>query len=404
MAAVARDDDVAAGGAIAGAMDDNPLANIVVQDFNDNDAPKDEIDFDDGDNEANLGAKPKRGRGRPATRKKDDEMVLLRKELEDLKSENIRLADRLTTCTTELRQVEDDREMMKSMLAEKEQDYTELLDQLAKGGDDELAEKPSGIVFYDNLTESLIDELPGKFKWSHCKSQLTDVTVTKDLKQADVALIITGLDEINNGKGGSQTFTVMRKLMEDISKTTMVYCMCLPPSKLAPIQVDLFNHKLCNYDSDNSNINVIKVKTSGSRSQWLNDDGYPSSKCTRLYNGAINTMNVPTTIKTKAVTADADYDKVATCFVPVKAANIGKIIGKNGSVVKKITETFDVKVKFGRWAEPSKDNKNEFDEQICGALVIGKYIDASEAIEKIRSIERSYSDKTEEPSEKKRKF
>jgi hypothetical protein len=248
--------------------------------------------------EAPQGARPKRGRGRPAQKKKDEETAnilkdyhqmlqenqKLKTELDTLKGEKTQLTTRITSFSKELQCVEEDRDIIKSQLIEKEQDYQELLEQVSLQEDKaNKVAKPTGIAIVDDITEPLANKLPPKFNWTIQKHRACDITTTEEIMCADVLLFITGVEDIAEGKTGYQTFNTLKATIEKISETTMVFCMCLPPNKNLAVQIDLLNHKLCHLETDNPQIHIIKVRTTGARAAWLEEDGTtPSTKCNSI--------------------------------------------------------------------------------------------------------------------------
>jgi polyribonucleotide nucleotidyltransferase len=92
----------------------------------------------------------------------------------------------------------------------------------------------------------------------------------------------------------------------------------------------------------------------------------------QLYNEAvINEITIPTTLKTKTKSPSDLKEYETTSFCPVKQEHFGMIIGKKGNVIKKITDTFRVRISVGKWLEPSKENREDYDDHITGALVTG---------------------------------
>jgi hypothetical protein len=388
-----------------------PDADRIDQDAN---KDKDDIAIDDDMIDATLGAKPKRGRGRPPVQKKKDEDLAreiqlvtkenqqMKRDLEALRADNDRISGKLVSCSEDLRRVEKDYDIVRSQLSERETDYMELLEQVSLHEEKVNENMPSGIICVDGITERLVEHLPSKIQWRKEICTIDEVTSLEGVKDADVIVILCGVEEIANGSSGIQAFNILKKSVEALAPCGPVYICCLPPNRNSAVQVDLFNHKLANFEPASANIHVLKIKTYWARALWLEIDGVtPSQKCIKLYNEALKSEIVPpSAIKTKASTRTSPVNDFATTvFFPVKQDLMGLVIGKKGNVIKKITESCDVKITVGKWQE----GKDESEDYVSGILVSGKVSDVQEAIKCVTKVVAS-AGSTREPMEKKRKF
>ena len=357
-----------------------------------------EDNIDDGNTDE--APKPKRGRGRP---KKDEDpgkenynVNQMRKELDELKSENTRLEDLLRTFTSRNEDIERDLELTRASLAEKEQDYHDLLDQFSSHEENSVtsqSNKPMGIVFHDEITEQITTKLPSSIKWIKIKKNLSDIDDSDGVQEADIVLLLTGACEIT--RGGVSAFLLHQNLKQKLSKIgehCPVYATSLPPNNLARVQTDLFNHKLANMSGDGQRINLINIKFLGAKLDLVNFDGYtPNAKCIALFEKALQAISPPTSIKEKETKSKSSTHEEfnVTAVVPVKSELVGRIIGKGGSVIRRIIEECQVKISFGNWKERTSEAREEDPECFTGVMLKGQVSNVKRAIDRINEIIKS---------------
>ena len=341
--------------------------------------------------------RPKRGRGRP---KKDEETIRdiqlvnpLRKELEELKSENSKLEDLLKIYTERNEDIEKDLELTRNSLMEKEQDYLDLLDQFSCHEENNLdtqTSKPMGVVYFDEISEKLTNKLPSSIKWKCIKRNLSDIDETDQLefKEADVVVLLSGANEIANGVSACQLHQALKQKLSLIGEHCVVYSTSLPPNNKSRVQTDLYNHKFGNMSGDGQNINLIKLKFLGSKLDMVNFDGHtPSDKCVILYEKAFKQITPPASIKknTTGKTPDnADFN--VTAVLPIKSEHVGRIIGKGGNVIKRITVECEVRMSFGNWKERTSEAREDVPEAFTGVMIKGCAKNVKKAIDWVNEI------------------
>ena len=395
-------DDQNLGDFEAGANRDNVNANEAKNDPNVNDETEEGArpkrnraptigHVDDNPEDGNLDGvpKPKRGRGRP---KKDDDSqlnVAIRKELEDIRNENARLSELLRKCNSEKDEMEKDLDLTRSSLLEKEHDYAELLDQFSSHEENSAAQsaiKPNGIIFYDDITECCISKLKSSINWNKIKKGLLDISETDEIKSADVVVILTGASEIASDKSAFHLLQSLRRLLADVGEQTLIYLVTLPPNNNARVQVDLYNHKLCSMDGEN--LKVLKIKFLGSKLDLVSYNGYSlNSKCISLYDDALQSVIAPPSLKSKELPVEpmkSDFN--VTAVIPIKPELVGRIIGRNGSVIKKITSDYKVKMSFGNWREKSNENRDEDPESFTAVMIKGLAHNVNQATSMVNEI------------------
>ena len=345
--------------------------------------------------------KPKRGRGRP---KKDDDQQLLanneiknvnalRRELENLRSENSKLEDLLRIYTSRNEDIEKDLELTRASLLEKEQDYSDLLDQFSSHEETSaatLVKKPMGVVFFDDITEPLLGKLTSSIRWRNVKKCLSDIDETDEFKEADVVVLLTGACEISNGVSAFQLHQTLKEKMSMIAEHCIVYATSLPPNNKSRVQVDIYNHKFSNLTGDGHNINLVKVKFLGSKLDLVNFDGStPSNKCVTLYENAFKVITPLSTVKETTLKIEGNVDFNVTAVIPIKSELVGRIIGKGGSMIRKITDGCGVKMSFGNWRERTSEAREEDPEVFTGVMIKGQTRNVKRAIDWVEEIVKS---------------
>ena len=302
--------------------------------------------------------KPKRGRGRP---KKDEDtpreppnIMTMRRELEELRKENIKLSDRLELCLTEKSEMEHDLQLTRSSLMDKEQDYADLLDQFASHEEESsplAAAKPLGLVLFDDITEPIVNNLSKAINWTKTNRGLCDIVEHDDFQNMDVVLIATGSNEISQGTSAFHLHQTLKKAVMKISEHTLTYVVNIPPNNHARVQVDLYNHKMSNLDEISENVRILKIRFIGSKTDLVNFDGFtPNEKCLALYEESLVKLPPPKTLKIPGAVGGENIDFEVTAVVQIKPEMVGRIIGKGGAVIRRITDECKVKMSFGELA------------------------------------------------------
>ena len=270
--------------------------------------------------------KPKRGRGRP---KKDDEIgkeqqcvAAMRRELDELRSTNTKLSEKLAHCMSEKIEIEQDLELTRSSLSERDQDYADLLDQFSsheeKNTLDDTA-RPNGVVVYDEITQPITERLKKSINWTKVKKGLLDLNELDSLRNSDVVLIISGSKEIASGLSAFHLHQSLKKLLTDIGEHTLVYVTNIPPNSHARVQVDLYNHKMTNLSDINENVKIVKLRFLGAKTDLVNFDGHtPSEKCLELYDEVLQKIVPPKTLKTQSASSSVKSDIDVTTVIPIK--------------------------------------------------------------------------------------
>jgi hypothetical protein len=125
---------------------------------------------------------------------------------------------------------------------------------------------------------------------------------------------------------------------------------------------------------ESDNVHILKVKFLGSKLDLVGYNGFaPNSKCIALYDEIFKSISVPTSLKSKEISPDSAWqDFEITSVLPIKFETVGRIIGKNGVVIKRITSTCDVKMSFGNWREKTNEARDDETDSFFAVMIKGK--------------------------------
>ena len=306
----------------------------------------------------------------------DKEKEDMRAEIDNIKEEYVEQQLTADSLHSELKTV-------KEQLKEIEIERDELIEQMASSSlnttDSSIRAVAKGIVLFDSTTKpilSWIDQSNSAIMWSGEKTTLRNL-VKVDLdsfKCMDVALILTGADEIKEGANGLDVFGMATAAATQISKVCKVILVTLPPSRIrgATGNLALFNFKLSNkYEPPNENIQVIKIDYENSKKDALiNESDELTELCIKLTAAKINEVEAPKERKSDDRQIEQVEYKTAT-FMPIQQKDIGRIIGKAGNNISRLTKEFRVDITIGKWLEPKAGNKETFDEKTHAIIISG---------------------------------
>jgi hypothetical protein len=339
-----------------------------------------------GDDDAPAEKRKKRGRKPKAKpegdkiKKTDDDVASLMKQLEEAKAEQnalrqqskkleetleleIALRESLAKENSELRGLSEALEITKSKLHEVETGYGELLEQLACSEAEPNTLKkitPQGLILCDKVTRPIAMALNKNIiNWKIETTTLLKLTekVPETLKFADfdLVLVMVGSVDILEGSTGLKAYAAFKTLIEGICKHTKVACLELPPTNVRKMSghINLFNMKLATADIDCQH---LKLNLTSLKSSLLEDDGSSlKTSCVESISAMIDdSLTIPE--PKKKCREEEDKTFFTKVFVEIPKGNMGKVIGRQGNVIKAITDKHDVKIATGRWSEGRGDS------------------------------------------------
>ena len=168
-----------------------------------------------------------------------------------------------------------------------------------------------------------------------------------------------------------------------------IYIVSLPPNSNARVQIDLYNHKLHNLE--NENVKFLKVNFLGSKLDLVSYNGFtPSIKCVSLYEEIFQSISVPSSVKPKETPGSSvppSFD--VTAILPIKFDLVGRVIGKNGVVIKRITTSCNVRMSFGSWKEKNSDFREDEPDSYSAVMIKGHAGDVQKALSEVNNIIKS---------------
>ena len=127
-------------------------------------------------------------------------------------------SDKLRASASERDNFERDLELTPSSLLEKEQDYADLLEQFLcheENATSNVVEKPNGVIFYDEITEPCVSKLKATIAWNKVKKNLGDIDESDNIKNIDLAVILTGASEISFGVSAFHLHQTLKRILSD---------------------------------------------------------------------------------------------------------------------------------------------------------------------------------------------
>ena len=347
-------------------------------------------------------AKPKR-RGRPRKNPpaKDDTdangIGQLRNEIAQLRKENTSLKDNL-------RKTEKNLENTESLLAERDEDYNQLLSELSDDSANNSGQSsalPNGLVIYDDICELIANKaMRSGVKWEQMKLNLSALD-GDSYEQFDIVVLLTGATDIAGGKSATSLFGTLKEILKKVSLSTTIYCLSLPQNNVNSTQISLFNHRLSTLKMEN--LHVLKVSCNALRCDLVEEDDItPSPLCIDAYYSVIKEINIPSSPKPQtARAAESPVDFKVSAVMQIKRDVIGKVIGRGGNVIKKISDSNDVKMTIGKWCEQDRENRSDLNVLFDAVLIVGNSKNVKKAMEMVNDVLAEHRD---EPVEKKKRF
>ena len=301
----------------------------------------------------------------------------LQQDVCDLNSKNTDLKELNESTFKEL-------DELKTLYCESESEKIELMEQLTN--DEEIkVEKPQGLFVYDQITKNLCQQLPKSVEWvDKLCVNLSDMDPREIVQRSetlDIVLFSVGACEIRQGSKGLEVFGKFNRIVTELIKVTSVVATNLPPTvkKGNASQVSLFNFKLAKVQSGYQLINSDFNRMS------LDENDNVTDKALRSLAEQIDKeIKLPTAIKSRASPTDEGYE--TQVVLEIQQKDIGKVIGKSGFTIAKLTNDHKVQMSIGKWCEPKKERRDELAEIMDAVLIKGNSQKVQEAIKSIQTI------------------
>ena len=306
----------------------------------------------------------------------------LQKEIEELKDVQANTLSDLDMCQRKLEDSETER--------------MEMIEQLAADNSLNSSTKPKakGTVLCDEAMKPVLKHLQeDKIEWYFDEVDLKQLKGAKEaidkLSKTDIILFLTGSTDIRQGMKGHDAFNILHKVAQELS-TTVVICPIAPSHiKGTSVQVSLLNYKIDKMELKDTQ--VINIPLTGlTKKDIIDENDNLTPKAIECYANSINSQIREPTIKPPTgacanITETESPQKMQAVY-EVQHSQIGKVIGKSGGMINRISRDFNVTLNIGKWSEPKKDNRDEFDDVMQAVLITGLSNDVKKAIKFIENL------------------
>ena len=144
---------------------------------------------------------------------------------------------------------------------------------------------------------------------------------------------------------------------------------------------------MANLSDINENVKIVKLRFLGAKTDLVNFDGHtPSEKCIELYDEVLQKIAAPKTLKTQSASSSTKSDIDVTTVIPIKQEMVGRIIGKGGSVIKRLTDDYNVKMSFGQWKEKANEAREVEPKMFTAVMIRGLISNVERVIPVIKDI------------------
>ena len=230
-------------------------------------------------------------------------------------------------------------------------------------------------------------------KWLDSASKLADSDITSVLGAFDKAVILIGTQDLI--KGTPKLFNKLKTAAQNLQGIIPLAIVQVPPTLVEgkTLDLDVYNYSIGALQLENTQIICMSEKiTHTPKQHMLNYDGYTLTENGGKLMAELIAQKItipapkptaPQTTNDCECKGDLMNEKVSI-FTEVPPAAIGAVIGKNGVIVKKITEDMSVVITVGKFTENKKSGAyKDSDKAVSGALITGMLKNAYSAKRKI---------------------
>lgn len=315
---------------------------------------------------------------RQAVADKSDELDNLQAEAAKAHRKSKELINELQLSNQELLNVvsskEDELAKLKQLLDERDNDVTELLEQVASHDtqDVSLKPEPKGLCIVDEISEVLFNGLPSGVTWSCNKCTLSNLSLAPEIFDSyDIVLLLNGTCDINEGLSGIQAYRKMTKIVDVLSGHGHLALMLLPPGSAAT-QISIYNMKIKQFlnSLDEEKNELIEWNTRyAARAELFSNNGKTMTpKCVDVMSSSITKHltipqksavgQKPKSNKDASTPLMNDRDPIK-CLAEINKGMIGRIIGRNGRTIRRLSDDHNVKIDIGSWLIPNKEDRED---------------------------------------------
>jgi hypothetical protein len=203
---------------------------------------------------------------------------------------------------------------------------------------------------------------------------------------------------------GLEAVSTLMKMTKILSAHTQVYCITIPPSKTksASIQTSLFNYRMAKLASDEKSVIQIINMEYQNKEVMLDENDMLSDLCIKTMAEVLNReVKPPPNLKSRKnddpSPGASQEPHITKAVVKLQPNEIGRVIGKSGFMISKISDDNDVSMSIGKWLTPKKDDRDQYEEVLDGVMIEGMSDNVRKAMMKVEDIIKSCESSSKRP-------
>jgi hypothetical protein len=317
----------------------------------------------------------------------------------DLTNELKNLKTRIVDQNVEKAELTEELAKISKRLEDSETVHEELLQQLDLSASSSFyAGKMAGLFMYDAVTEAIgKTSLSPEVEWSNLRISPGDKWDNIDFSQYDIIVVMVGSEDVRSGASGQSTFKRLDSLLQTIGLEPKVAIVEIVPSNVkgASGAVSIVNFRLSKIERPEFQMIELQLKDFP-KDQILNNDALTTKAIDHIRKRISEQLDIPdfpprkkTKPNTKAH-GQVESFEVAS-MIPLAELDVGKVIGRSGSVISKLSKENSVTMTIGRWSEPKRSNKRDFEVITDAVLVKGN-------VTNVKNVQEMVADLIQKPT------
>lgn len=341
------------------------------------------------------------------------ETILLRNTSADLLKKNVRLEAKVTELETfkanlEVEKNELTEEIVKvnQLLEDKETDMQELLQQL----DTSSGLSPSssfsqpllaGLIIYDNVMAPVIEQVKAadlNTRWSCLEAKVSDNLEEVDADDYDIILLLIGSQDAREGMAGHMIYKKLATLADRFATVPRLAIAELVPSSVkgSSGHISIANYKLDKLKE--SDVKIIQFRLKDMPKDKILDamDALTPAAREQIVKSIRDQIGELPSPKQQRKKSRKEEDNTNlknvgkfSAMLTLGENDVGRVIGKSGSVISKLSKENDVVLTIGQWYEPKRENRKEYEFKTDAVLVSGSVNNINKATKLISDIKLS---------------
>ena len=319
-------------------------------------------------------------------------------EINQLKADLDSKSDEVMTLLEENDEKDKTINNLQARLDQKSREYDDLLEHL-DSYDSSIASdtnKLSGVILVDDVTSSIVPHLSQRIKLTKVVSTLAQIPDI-DFRLYDCVIILSGTRDLIDGQSPTKILSQINSIADRAKEAGATPILVQPPpidTKSITGKMSLLIHKMSKLG-----LTFAKVDTSNtSKYDFLQKDGFLLSedgakRLGNLINRSLDEIDINSN-QTQSCSSRSKEPQPTKSMEPVvlfrkiQEDDIGKVIGKGGHTIKKLSQDFNVNISIGKWYEKNKSERGSGKyEEVCDAVIVsGTMTNACESVEVVGQI------------------